>query len=106
MKKQLAVLGLIVAFPLSIGCGMCRSIEQWKCDNWGMCHFAPNRPGMYSPMSVQPTYGPPTNYGAPSGMPVASGAMPAGAMAPAPMTAPAGVAIGNPVNPNCKDCNR
>lgn len=21
------------------GCGTLRSIEQWKCDNWGMCMF-------------------------------------------------------------------
>lgn len=21
------------------GCGIIRGIEQWKCDNWGMCHF-------------------------------------------------------------------
>lgn len=22
-----------------LGCSTFRSIEQWKCDNWGMCHF-------------------------------------------------------------------
>lgn len=35
---------IAVFFPLlSIvfmgGCGAMRGIEQWKCDNWGMCHF-------------------------------------------------------------------
>jgi hypothetical protein len=21
------------------GCSTLRSVEQWKCDHWGMCHF-------------------------------------------------------------------
>jgi hypothetical protein len=105
MKKQIARIGVMLAVPMLSGCGMCRSIEQWKCDNWGMCHFAPNRPGVYAPMSVQPTYGAPASYGA-------SVAPPAGAIAPATMVpmvgtpVPSGMTIGNPVNPGCKDCNR
>lgn len=41
----------------STGCQCIQQIEQWKCDNWGMCHFAPQRPGVYTPMVVAPTYG-------------------------------------------------
>ncbi|MFZ4079677.1 MAG: hypothetical protein ACOYKN_00520 [Pirellula sp.] len=101
MKNNIAVLGLILLVPLLGGCGMCRSVEQWKCDNWGMCHFASNRPGVYAPMSVQPTYGPPASYAAPSGFAAAP------APAPASMVPPSsGATIGSPVNPNCKDCNR
>jgi hypothetical protein len=105
MARRIARIGLILAVPMLGGCGMCRSIEQWKCDNWGMCHFAPNRAGVYAPMSVQPTYGAPMAYGT-------SVAPPAGAMAPTAMPpmagspTPSGVTIGNPSNPGCKDCNR
>jgi len=94
---------------------MCRSVEQWKCDNWGMCHFAPNRPGVYAPMSVQPTYGPPMAYG-PTVAPPSAGMAPATMVpasgAPATMVpasgagAASGVTVGNPVNTGCKDCNR
>ncbi|MFM8570725.1 MAG: hypothetical protein ACKOAU_03915 [Pirellula sp.] len=102
MKNQIALLVLLIAFPLSVGCGMCRSIEQWKCDNWGMCHFAPNRAGMYAPMSVQPTYGPPAAYPAPAGMVLPTASVPSGSVAPTS----ASVTVGGPVNPNCKDCGR
>ncbi len=30
---------LIVVLSCTAGCGVFRSIEQWKCDNMGMCHF-------------------------------------------------------------------
>jgi len=34
------VLNLLVLTPLVFsGCGVVRNIEQWKCDNFGMCHF-------------------------------------------------------------------
>jgi len=34
------VLNLLVLTPLLFtGCGVVRNIEQWKCDNFGMCHF-------------------------------------------------------------------
>ncbi|MCU0707724.1 MAG: hypothetical protein MUF23_05485 [Pirellula sp.] len=55
------------------GCQCIQQIEQWKCDNWGMCHFAQQRPGVYSPMALPPSYGVP-----PSGLAPMS--------APAPMT--------------------
>lgn len=115
MKKQIAQVGLILAIPLLGGCGMCRSVEQWKCDNWGMCHFAPNRPGVYAPMSVQPTYGPPMAYGstvAPPSAGMAPATMVPASGAPATMVPASGagvgsgVTVGNPVNTGCKDCNR
>lgn len=28
-----------VTVVLLSGCGFLRNIEQWKCDNMGMCHF-------------------------------------------------------------------
>ena len=107
-------IALVLALPLLSGCGMCRSVEQWKCDNWGMCHFAPNRPGVYSPTSVQPSYGAPMGYGAPTsyGAPMGTavgppvGSVPPGAPMAMPTAMPAGMPTGAPGNPNCKDCNR
>jgi hypothetical protein len=99
---------LVLSLPLLSGCGMCRSVEQWKCDNWGMCHFAPTRPGVYSPTSVQPSYGAPMGYGAPTGTAVGPtvGSVPPAAPMLMPTANPAGMSTGGPGNPNCKDCNR
>lgn len=108
MKTKFARMALILVLPSLSGCGMCRSVEQWKCDNWGMCHFAPNRPGVYSPTSVQPSYGAPMGYGAPTSTAVGPtvGSVPPGAPMMMPTANPAGMSTGGPGNPNCKDCNR
>lgn len=108
MIKKSVQIALVLALPLLSGCGTCRSVEQWKCDNWGWCHFAPNRPGVYSPTSVQPSYGVPMGYGAPmgyaAGPPV--GSVPPSAPMGMPTAMPAGMPTGATGNPNCKDCNR
>lgn len=62
LRRLVLSFGLLGMLSGLTGCGAFRGIEQWKCDNWGMCHFAPNRPGVYSPMSVQPTAGVPMGY--------------------------------------------
>lgn len=45
MNKTKALL-LVLALGCFPGCRTIRGIEQWKCDNWGMCHFGikPTRP--------------------------------------------------------------
>ncbi|TWU31360.1 hypothetical protein Poly41_62290 [Novipirellula artificiosorum] len=48
LKYTLASLLLLSA----TGCGTIRGMEQWKCDNWGMCHFG-TQPSQCCP-SVQP----------------------------------------------------
>ena len=35
----IAVLLPLLSVVFVGGCGALRGIEQWKCDNWGMCHF-------------------------------------------------------------------
>lgn len=35
----IAVLPPLLSIVFLGGCGALRGIEQWKCDNWGMCHF-------------------------------------------------------------------
>jgi hypothetical protein len=52
------------------GCQCIQQCEQWKCDNWGMCHFAPNKPGVYSPMVLPQSFGVPTSGLAPTSTPV------------------------------------
>jgi hypothetical protein len=44
LVRLVAALAIVSVIP---GCGIVRSIEQWKCDNWGMCHFGiqPSNPG-------------------------------------------------------------
>jgi hypothetical protein len=52
------------------GCQCFQAMEQWKCDHLGLCHFAPQRPGAYTPMALPPGYGaPPTTGLAPTGYP-------------------------------------
>jgi hypothetical protein len=53
MRYTGLVLATIVLFAVS-GCSAARSIEQWKCDNWGMCHFGiqPSQP--CGPSASQP----------------------------------------------------
>jgi hypothetical protein len=38
MRNSLIVLLALTPVTLS-GCGFLRNVEQWKCDNLGMCHF-------------------------------------------------------------------
>lgn len=98
-------LGLVL-ISCANGCGAIRGIEQWKCDNWGMCHFAPRKPGMMAPMAVQPGYAP-AAYGAPS-----SGAVMPPGYSSGPMTTtapgyPAYGAAGIPTRSsgsNCQSC--
>lgn len=39
MKVKFALPMLLAAMVGSSGCKTIRGIEQWKCDNWGLCHF-------------------------------------------------------------------
>ncbi|MFN6131277.1 MAG: hypothetical protein ACK5AC_17900 [Planctomycetota bacterium] len=114
----------IVALP---GCQCMQQMERWKCDNWGMCHFAQPRPGVYSPMVLPPSYGvPPTSYGVPptglAAVPTANPVYPASSMAStaappvtyaappsAPTYAPSGPSpYGGAVVPsgNCRECQK
>lgn len=45
---------LLVAVISASGCGVMRSVEQWKCDRLGMCHFG-TRPSMQTPPPI-PVY--------------------------------------------------
>ncbi|MFN5467471.1 MAG: hypothetical protein ACK5ZC_10480 [Pirellulaceae bacterium] len=47
MKRYSA--GLILLLATASGCGICKSIEQWKCDNLGMCHFGTSPSSPYNP---------------------------------------------------------
>jgi hypothetical protein len=58
----LLVFGL---FSCSSGCGTMRGVEQWKCDNWGMCHFG-TQPSAALPPLPPPQYSAPAN---PNGCP-------------------------------------
>jgi len=60
MRKLSLLLLCTTPFFLT-GCGVLRNIEQWKCDNMGMCHFGitPSMPysqpwesGVYPPAST------------------------------------------------------
>lgn len=44
---------LVTSSCLLTGCGALRSIEQWKCDNLGMCHFGvkPSQANWGSPVA-------------------------------------------------------
>lgn len=44
----------------TFGCGTLRNVEQWKCDNWGCCHFGtkPQYPVIIAPSPIPP-YAPP-----------------------------------------------
>lgn len=45
MRHALYVLSTILLLTVS-GCGVVRHVEQWKCDNWGICHHGiqPSQP--------------------------------------------------------------
>ncbi|MBM3964429.1 MAG: hypothetical protein FJ308_05095 [Planctomycetes bacterium] len=100
--RFLQLLALLAIVGLANGCATVRSIEQWKCDNWGMCHFATQRPAVYSPMAVQPGYAPvPSVAPAPAmtyGQPAYAG-VPSGYA-----TAPAGTMV--PGTSNCSSCQK
>jgi hypothetical protein len=38
MRNSLIILLALTPVTLT-GCGFLRNVEQWKCDNLGMCHF-------------------------------------------------------------------
>lgn len=59
--RKLSLLILCTTPLFLTGCGALRNIEQWKCDNMGMCHFGitPSMPsaqpwesGVYPPASA------------------------------------------------------
>jgi len=55
---------LFIAFSLQVcGCSVCRNIEQWKCDNMGMCHFGitPTAKSI-APLASIPYQYPPATY--------------------------------------------
>ena len=51
---------LVLATICLPGCGMLRSIEQWKCDHLGMCHFGtqPSSQPVYVPVAPAPALPP------------------------------------------------
>ncbi len=72
MRSCVLQLSLAAALCLSSGCGAVRCIEQWKCDNFGMCHFgitpsvAPGYAPSPDPCAPPPYYPlPPANCAAP-----------------------------------------
>jgi hypothetical protein len=107
LRRVVLSFGLLGMISGMTGCGAFRGIEQWKCDNWGMCHFAPSRPGVYAPMSVQPTAGVPMGYyGAGAAAPTLypQGGYPQGG---ASVVVPSsGMSGGVPVGSNCSSCNK
>jgi len=106
LKRALTCVGIVAIISGSTGCGVFRGIEQWKCDNWGMCHFAPTRPGVYSPMAVQPSAGVPWGYptaNAPMVGSVTPSGYPQGAMT---TSVPSGISVGSPSGSNCATCNK
>ncbi|TVQ00879.1 MAG: hypothetical protein EA381_06585 [Planctomycetaceae bacterium] len=64
--RYFSVSVVMLATCLSAGCGVVRNIEQWKCDNLGMCHFGTTPSGG---MGVRPcedgNCSPPMHYGEP-----------------------------------------
>jgi hypothetical protein len=107
LRRLVLSFGLLGMMSGLTGCGAFRGIEQWKCDNWGMCHFAPNRPGVYSPMSVQPTVGVPMGYYgagavAPTVYPQGTYSQGGGSV----MVPSGGVSGGVPTGSNCSTCNK
>ena len=52
VQMRKAGFGIIVAVAITpmTGCGIFQAVEQWKCDNLGMCHFGttPSAPGCNS----------------------------------------------------------
>ncbi len=104
-KRALACLSVGLVLCSMTGCGALRGIEQWKCDNWGMCHFAPSRPGVYAPMAVQPSAGVPWGYPAataPTVGAITPSGYPQGAMT---TSVPSGISVGSPSS-NCATCNK
>jgi hypothetical protein len=116
--RVLVFMFALVSVASTSGCQCMQQMEQWKCDNWGMCHFAQQRPGVYSPMVLPPSYGvPPTGLA-----PVPTGAVyPASGMVPAsspaatyaapaanPYPAATGAPYGGTVipNSNCRECQK
>ncbi len=60
-RRSVARLLLLAGlFGASAGCSAMRSMEQWKCDNMGMCHFGikPSAPATALP-PPPPAYGMP-----------------------------------------------
>jgi len=66
------ILSVVALVGFSSGCHCMQGMEQWKCDNLGMCHFAQPRPGVYSPMVLPPSYGAPPSGLAPVAYPQAN----------------------------------
>ena len=106
LRRLVLSFGLLGMMSGLTGCGVFRGIEQWKCDNWGMCHFAPGRPGVYSPMSVQPTAGVPMGYygaGVATPVPYPQAGYPQGGGS---VVVPSGGGSGSvPTGSNCATCN-
>jgi hypothetical protein len=45
---------MLLILPANYGCHITRSVEQWKCDRFGMCHFG------ITPSVVPPAFPPDT----------------------------------------------
>jgi hypothetical protein len=37
--RILSLFLMLSACVSATGCKSIRNVEQWKCDNWGLCHF-------------------------------------------------------------------
>ena len=101
MRKRSFLL-LSCAPLLLTGCGMLRNIEQWKCDNWGMCHFGTSPSQSYVPAwessDLPPVYAPAPVYGESDATMLLPDPL------PEPMsTQPGGYEDGNP---DCVNCAR
>ncbi len=65
-------LWLVLLTGFASGCQCIQQMEQWKCDNLGLCHCVQPRPGVYQPMALPPSYGVPPAGLAPVGLPTAT----------------------------------
>jgi len=75
---NLAVLTAVVGF--ASGCGTIRTIEQWKCDNMGLCHFGIRPSGCDDCCDQPPTMAAPMIE-----TPMMPAPMPEAPMMPSPM---------------------
>ena len=90
------VLSLIVCSTTG-GCSCLRSIEQWKCDNLGMCHFGTRPSNAFYPPYNPATY-PPANAPLPptAVQPALPGVAPPMFVSPTPMNVPPSVSTPYP----------
>jgi hypothetical protein len=62
-RRKNGVILFVAGFCLcSSGCSTLRSVEQWKCNRWGICHFGttpqPQAAAPMLPPPLEPVYAP------------------------------------------------